>query len=100
MNMQQMMIQAQKLQRELKKAKDELRNKDFITTVGGAVSVTMKGDFKVSTISIDEDAFDKENKEMVEEMISMAINELIEKIKKAEEDIEESITGRAGGFGF
>lgn len=100
MNMQQMMIQAQKLQRELKKAKDELAAKEFTTTVGGAVTITMKGSGELIKVSINDDAFEKDNKEMVEEMIAMAVNELSEKIKKAQSQIEESITGRAGGFGF
>ena len=100
MNMQQMVMQAQKMQRELKKAKDELAKQEFTVSKGGAVTVVMMGDKTIKTISIDEDAFDKDNKEMVEEMIALAINELFEKISVAEEKIEEKITGRAGGFGF
>ena len=100
MNMQQMVMQAQKMQRELKKAKDELAKQEFTVSKGGAVTIVMMGDKTIKTISIDEDAFDKDNKEMVEEMIALAINELFEKISVAEEKIEEKITGRAGGFGF
>lgn len=100
MNMQQMVMQAQKMQRELKKAKDELAKQEFTVSKGGAITVVMMGDKTIKSISIDEDAFDAENKEMVEEMIALAINELFEKISAAEEKIEEKITGRAGGFGF
>ena len=100
MNMQQMMIQAQKLQRELKKAKDELAKKEFTTSKSGLVTVTMLGDRTLTELTIDEDGFEKENKEMVEELIISAINELYEKISDAETAIEENITGRAGGFGF
>ena len=49
---------------------------------------------------VDEDAFDKDNKEMVEEMIVLAINEAQEKIDEESEAINEKITGRPGGLGF
>lgn len=98
MNMQQMLMQAQKMQRELQKAQEELKSKEFTVSKGGAVTVIVKGDYSVKSVSIDEDAFDKDNKEMVEEMVAMAINEAIEKIKEAEAEINERITGRAGGL--
>ena len=81
--MQQMMIQAQKMQRELKKAQAELAAKEFVISKGGAVTVTVLG-----------------NKEMVEDMIALAINEAFEKIDKESEAINERITGQSGGFGF
>ena len=100
MNMQQMMIQAQKMQRELKKAKDALAAQEFTVNKSGLVTVTMLGSKLVKSITIDEDGFELDNKEMVEELIASAINELIEQISDAETAIEEKITGRAGGFGF
>lgn len=98
MNMQQMLMQAQKMQRELQKAQDELKAKEFTVSKGGAVSVVVKGDRTISSISIDKDAFDPENKEMVEEMIALAINEAIAQINKESEEINERITGRSGGL--
>ena len=100
MNMQQMMIQAQKMQRELKKAMDELAKQEFTVSKGGAVTVIMMGDGSLKSVSIEEDAFEKENKEMVEELIVMAVNELSEQIEEAKEEINERITGSKGGFGF
>ena len=98
MNMQQMLMQAQKMQRELQKAQNELKAKEFEVSKGGAVTVVVKGDHTVKSISIDEDAFDKDNKDMVEEMIAMAINEAIEQIEKESEAINEKVTGRSGGL--
>ena len=43
MNMQQMMAQAQKIQRELKKAQAELAQKEFKISKGGAVTVVVRG---------------------------------------------------------
>ena len=98
MNMQQMLMQAQKMQRELKKAQDELKAKEFVISKGGAVKVTVMGDKSIKAIDIDKDAFDADNKEMVEEMIALAINEAHQAIAKEEEDINEKITGRPGGL--
>ena len=100
MNMQQMMAQAQRMQRELKKAQAELAAKEFVVSKGGAVTVTVLGDKSIKSVNIDADAFDADNKDMVEEMIALAINEAFEKIDAEAEAINERITGQPGGFGF
>ena len=100
MNMQQMMAQAQKMQRELQKALKELEEKEFEINKGGAVTVKMYGSGRVISVSVEEDAFEKENKEMVEELIVMAIQELSEQVDEAKEEINERITGSRGGMGF
>ena len=100
MNMQQMMAQAQKMQRELKKAQAELAQKEFIISKGGAVTVVVYGNKQVKAVEIDKDAFTEDNKEMIEELIPMAINEALAKIAEEEEAINERITGQPGGFGF
>ena len=51
--------------------------------------------FKASEV-----AFDKDNKEMVEELIAMAINEAFEQIDEAEAAINERLTGPPSGYGF
>lgn len=99
MNMQQMMIQAQKMQRELKKALDELAKQEFTVNKGGAVKVTMMGNGTLKAIDIDEDAFEKDNKEMIQDLIVMGVQELSEKIEEAKADINEKITGSRSGFG-
>ena len=100
MNMQQMMAQAQKMQRELRKAQAELAQKEFVISKGGAVTVTVLGNKEIKSINIDNDAFDPENKEMIEDMIALAINEAITQIEEEAEEINERITGQPGGFGF
>ena len=98
MNMQQLMAQAQQMQRKLKKAKDELHEQEFTVNKAGAVSITVKGDKTVLKIDIDKDAL--EDKEMVEEMIALGLNELFDQIDEKEEEIEDQITGGHGGIGF
>ena len=58
----------------------------------------VKGDKTVLKVDIDKEAL--EDKEMVEEMIALALNELFEQIDKEEEAIEEKLAGGAKGFGF
>ena len=98
--MQQMIAQAQKMQRELQKAQAELAKKEFNLTKAGLVTVTVLGSKEIKAIEIDKDGFDPDNKEMIEEMIVSALNELFEKIDEESAAIEEKITGRAGGLGF
>ena len=100
MNMQQMMAQAQKMQRELKKAMAALAEKEFVVSKGGAVTVTVLGSKEVKSINIDKDAFDEDNREMIQDMIALAINEAIAQIEQEAEEINERITGQPGGFGF
>ena len=100
MNMQQMLIQAQKMKRELEKALNELKTQEFSITKNGAVTIKMLGDKTITSIEIDEDAFDKENKDMVEESIVLGVNELSKKITNMEDEINERVTGQKGGFPF
>ena len=100
MNMQAMLAQAQKMQRELQKAQDELKEKEFTVEKAGAVKIVMLGDKTIAELTIADDAFDKDNKVMIEEMIGLAINEAMEKVDKAMEEINQRITGRAQGLGI
>ena len=96
--MQQMLMRAQKMQRELAKAQAALAEKEFTVEKGGMVKVTLTGDFNVSSIDIDADALDADNKEMLQETIALAINEALEQISKEKDEIEEKITGQHGGI--
>ena len=98
MNMQQMIIQAQKMQREMQKKQAALEAEEFTISKGGAVTVVVMGDKSIKSVSIDKDALDPENKEMIEEMIVMAVNEAIEQIKAREEEISASVSGGMGGL--
>ena len=98
MNMQQMLAQAQKMQRELQKAMNELKEKEFVINKNGMVVVTITGNKEVKSIDIDNDAMDIDNKDMVQESIVLALNEAFAKIDAEAEAINERITGRAGGL--
>ena len=98
MNMQQMLAQAQKMQRELQKAMNELKEKEFVINKNGMVIVTVTGNKEVKSIDIDNDAMDVDNKDIVQESIVLALNEAFAKIDAEAEAINERITGRAGGL--
>ena len=98
MNMQQMIIQAQKMQREMQKKQAELEAQEFTVSKGGAVTVVVKGDKSIVSVSIDKDAMDPDNKDMVEELVALAINEAIEQIKAKEAEISSSVSGGMGGL--
>jgi len=98
--MQQMMIQAQKMQRELQKAYDEIDNKEFKVTKAGLVEIVVLGNRQIQKINIEKDGFDPDNKEMIEELIISGLNELFDQIDAERDAVEERITGRKGGFGF
>lgn len=100
MNMQQMMMQAQKMQRELAKAQNELIEKEFSLNEGGIITVKMLGSHKIISINIDEEAFEPDNREVVQDLLGIAINKLIDTIEKEKGDINERITGRRTGLGF
>ena len=98
--MQQMVIQMQKAQRELQKAHAELETKEFKTNKAGLVNITVLGSKEIVLIDIEEDGFEKDNKEMIEELIRDGLNELYAKIDAESAAIDEKIAGKNGGLGF
>lgn len=98
--MQQMLMQAQKMQREMAKANAALDEKEFKVSKNGMVELTITGNNTIKALDIDADALDPENKEMLEEAIKMAFEEALKQIAEERAEIEEKIAGRAGGFGF
>ena len=92
--MQQMIMQAQRMQREMKKAQDALEQKEFVVEKGGMVKMTVLGNRSVKSVEIDKDALDPENADLLCE--TMAVNEAMEEIQKESDAIQEKITGQSG----
>ena len=93
MNMQAMMQQAQKIQKDMMKAKKEIEEKNYIDTES-FVTVEMKGTKEIKKVSIDMDSLEKEDIEMLEDLICVAVNNNIKKIDKE----TESKMGRFSGI--
>lgn len=94
--MQQMIMQAQRMQREMKKAQDALEQKEFVVEKGGMVKMTVLGNRSVKSVEIDKDALDPENADLLCETIAMAVNEAMEEIQRESDAIQEKITGQSG----
>ena len=93
MNMQAMMQQAQKLQRDMMNEKNEIDEKKF-TSTQGFLTIEMKGNKEVTSVKIDKENLDKDDIEMLEDLISLAVNDNVKKIEKE----TESKMGKFGGL--
>ncbi len=100
MNYQQMMVQAQKLTRELEKAREELAKQTFTKSKAGIVTVEMNGAKELLSVMIDPSVLNEEDVEMVEETIVLTVNEILAEISKKEEEIESKMMGGRGGLPF
>lgn len=96
--MQQMLANAQRMQREMQKAQAALAEKEFSVSKNGMVELVMLGDRSVKSLVIDKDALDPENAELLQDTIILALNEALEAIDEENEAIEERITGKGGIF--
>ena len=76
MDMKKMMKQAQRMQAELAKAQEEIKDLTFEATAGGGmVKAVATGDMAISSITIDPEAVDPEDVEMLQDMVAAAVNE-------------------------
>ena len=100
-NMNNIMKQAQRMQRQMEEKQQELEEKEFTATAGGgAVEVTVTGKKTVSKIKLDKDSVDPDDVEMLEDLIMAAMNEALGKAEAASEAIMSGMTGGLGGFPF
>ena len=85
MNMQAMLKQAQALQKDMLKAKEEIDSTEFIGE-SSLVKVTMKGSKEIVKVEIDAaDGLDKDDIEVLEDMIVVAVNDANKKIDQMTE---------------
>ena len=85
MNLQAIMKQAQAMQKDITKAKKEIDEMKF-TVTQSFVTVTLRGDRTVEKVEIDSDAeLGKDDIEMLQDMILVAINQAMKEIDKVTE---------------
>ncbi len=88
MNMNALMQQAQKMQKEMEKAQQELEAKEFeVVSAGGGIKVVITGAKNIKSIDIDKDIIDPDDKDMLQDMIVVAINEAITLVVNEEQKI-------------
>lgn len=89
-----MMKQIQKMQEDMEARQKEVQETDFSASAGGgAVSVSVKGTHEVSSIHIQPDVVDPEDVEMLEDLLTAALNEANRKAADAMEKAMGSVTG-------
>ncbi len=86
-NMQQMLKQAQKMQNDMQKEQEELNETVFeATSGGGAVTLTMKGNKTLESLTIKPEVVDPDDVEMLQDLIIAAFNDAATKIDEATEE--------------
>lgn len=94
MNMMKMMKQAQEMQAKMARLEDDLAKEEFeISSGGGAVTVRMNGKQVLLKLTIREDVVKEGDKEMLEDLITAAVNEAHEKASNLAKERIASITG-------
>ena len=94
MDMKRMKKQAQKMQMELARAQDEIKDMTFEATAGGGmVKAVALGDMTLQSIEIDKDAVDPEDIEMLEDMVVAAVNEALRGMSDVSGQRLNSVTG-------
>lgn len=99
-NMNNLMKQAQKMQKQMEENQKALEEKEFTTTAGGgAVEITMTGKKVITKVKLAEEVVDPDDIEMLEDLIMAAANEAIRKVDEENSAMMSKLTGGMGGLG-
>lgn len=84
-NMQQLMRQAQKMQEDMKRSREEIDNTEYTSSVGGGmVEVTLYGNRTVKSVRIKPEVVDPDDVEMLEDLVASALGDALNKIAEDE----------------
>ena len=99
-NQMNMMKQAQKMQQDLLKMQQELEEQTYTAASGGGVvKATVTGKRELTEVTIDPEAVDPDDVEMLQDMIVAAVNEALRMAENASQQSMSKITGSLGGLG-
>ena len=101
-NMNNLMKQAQKMQRQMEESKKELEEKEYTAAAGGgAVEVTVSGKKEVVKVKLAEEVVDPDDIEMLEDLITAAVNQAFRQMEEESNSAMAKLTGgMGGGFPF
>jgi DNA-binding YbaB/EbfC family protein len=100
-NMNQMMKQVQKMQEDMMAAQEALKDEVVEAAAGGGmVKVQVTGDLAVKSITIDPDAVDPEDVEMLQDTVLAAVNEGLRAAQELAASKLGGVTGGLGGLGL
>ena len=93
-NINNLMRQAQKMQEEMARAKKEIEESEFVSSVGGGmVEVKMMGDRTVKSVLIKKEVVDPDDIEMLDDLIVSAVNDALGQIARKEKESMPSVPG-------
>ena len=96
MNQAAMMRQVQKMQQEAIRMQEELENKTYTANAGGGmVSASVNGKQEVVSLSINPEAVDPDDVEMLQDMVIAAVNEAM---RAADTDSANNMSRLTGGL--
>jgi DNA-binding YbaB/EbfC family protein len=99
-NMNQLMKQAQKMQKQMEETTKALEESTYEATAGGgAVSVTVSGKKEVVAVKISPEAVDPDDVEMLEDLIVAATNEAFHQMEAESSAVMSELTGGLGNLG-
>ena len=102
-NMNNLMKQAQRMQRQMEESQKELEEKEFTASAGGgAVEVTISGKKEVTKVTLKEEVVDPDDIEMLQDLIMAATNEALRMVEDANNQMMSKMTGgmNLGGLPF
>ena len=95
-NLQKMLAEAQAMLAQQQEAQEKLKEQTVDASAGGGmVKVVFSGDMRLQELTIDPDAVDPEDVEMLQDMVVAAVNEAV---RSAQELQESKLGGLAEGF--
>lgn len=98
-NMNNLMKQAQKMQKQMEESTKELEEKEVSATAGGgAVEVVVTGKKEIKSVKLSPEVVDPDDIEMLEDLIVAATNEALRKIEEISQASMAKITGGLGGL--
>lgn len=98
-NMANLMKQAQKMQRQMEEQAKEMETKEFTATAGGgAVEVVVNGKREVQRVKLQEEVVDPDDIEMLEDLITAAVNEALRQVDEASSSAMSKLTGGMPGM--
>ena len=93
-----LMKQAQRMQRQMEESQKELEVKEFVAKAGGgAVEVTVTGKKEITKVKLSEEVVDPDDIEMLEDLVMAAANEALRMAEDASNEIMNKMTGGLGG---
>ena len=93
MDINNLMKQAQAMQRKLEETNKQLEAMQFEADASnGLVKITVNGQYRVVSVDIDETILNKEDKEMIQDLIMIATNNAIDKVDNAKKEKFGSMT--------